>query len=87
MTRESVTLYFRSGSSDKTYQAAIEEKNGGFVVNFAYGRRGATLQTGAKTAAPVPFEKAKKIYDKLIAEKTGKGYTPGPDGTPYAPVA
>ena len=85
MTRESVTLYYCSGSSNKVYQAAIEEKNGeGFVVNFAYGRRGSTLQTGAKTAAPVPFEQAKKIYDKLVAEKTGKGYTPGPDGTPYA---
>ncbi|MGD0091112.1 MAG: WGR domain-containing protein [Planctomycetota bacterium] len=84
MTRESVTLYFREGTSDKVYQTAIEEKDGGFVVSFAYGRRGSTLQTGTKTAAPVDFQTAKKVYDKLIAEKTGKGYTPGADGTPYA---
>jgi bifunctional non-homologous end joining protein LigD len=84
MTKESVTLYYREGTSDKIYSAGMEEKDGGFVVNFAYGRRGSTMQTGTKTAAPVPFEKAKNIYDKLIREKMAKGYTPGPDGTPYA---
>ena len=62
---------------------AIEPSGDGFVVNFAYGRRGSTLTTGTKTASPVPFEQAKKIYDKLVKEKTAKGYTPGEDGTPY----
>ena len=84
MTAENITLYYREGSSDKTYQAAIEPKDGGFVVNFAFGRRGTTLQTGTKTSAPVPFNEAKKIYDKLVKEKTVKGYSPGADGTPYA---
>ena len=37
------TLYYREGSSDKVYQAAIEPAGSQFVVNFAYGRRGATL--------------------------------------------
>ena len=80
---ETITLYYRQGSSDKVYQANIEPKDGGFVVAFAYGRRGATLSTGAKTQAPVPYEEAKRVYDRLIAEKTAKGYTPGADGTPY----
>lgn len=80
---EQTTLYFRQGSSDKVYQTAIEPKAGGYVVTFAYGRRGTVLQTGTKTNAPVPYEDAKRIYDKLIAEKTAKGYTPGADGTPY----
>ncbi|MCY3019409.1 MAG: WGR domain-containing protein [Planctomycetota bacterium] len=84
MTNESTTLYFREGTSDKVYRAVLEEKTGGFVVNFAFGRRGSTMQTGTKTASPVSFEKAKIIYDKLVREKTAKGYTPGPDGTPYA---
>ena len=83
MTKENVTLYYREGSSDKIYQAAIEEAGGGFVVNFAYGRRGSTLNTGTKTQSPVPFEEAKSIYDKLVKSKTSKGYTPGEDGTPY----
>ena len=33
-----VTLYYREGSSDKVYQAAIEPAGDGFVVNFAYGQ-------------------------------------------------
>lgn len=37
---DKVTLYFREGSSDKVYQASIEPTAGGFLVNFAYGRRG-----------------------------------------------
>ena len=82
-TMEQITLYYKEGNSDKIYQASITPKDGGYVVQFAYGRRGTTLQTGTKTQAPVPYEQAKKIYDKLIAEKTAKGYTPGEGGTPY----
>ena len=80
---ENITLYFRQGSSDKIYQAAIEPKGGGFTVNFAYGRRGSTLSTGTKTQSPVSHAEAKAIYEKLVKEKTAKGYTPGADGTPY----
>ena len=80
---ENITLYFRQGSSDKVYQAAIEPKDGGYIVNFAYGRRGSTLSTGTKTQLPVSHDEAKAIFDKLIREKTAKGYTPGADGTPY----
>jgi len=80
---ESITLYFREGSSDKVYQATIEPKDGGHVVKFAYGRRGSTLSTGTKTPTPVPYDQAKAVYDKLVKEKQAKGYTPGEDGTPY----
>ena len=80
---ENVTLYYREGSSDKVYQCAIEQAGERFVVNFAYGRRGATLNTGTKTNVPVDYEDAKRIFDKLVKEKTAKGYTPGKDGTPY----
>jgi bifunctional non-homologous end joining protein LigD len=80
---EQITLYFRQSSSDKVYQASIEPADGGYVVRFAYGRRGTTLQTGTKTNTPVAQDEAKRIYDKLVAEKTAKGYSPGADGTPY----
>ncbi len=80
---ERITLYYREGFSDKTYIAAIEPSGTGFVVNFAFGRRGSTLQTGTKTPVPVDYSTAKKIFDKLVKEKTAKGYTPGRDGTPY----
>jgi bifunctional non-homologous end joining protein LigD len=78
-----VTLYYREGSSDKVYTASIDSSGGGFLVNFAYGRRGSTLQTGCKTAKPVGYAEAKKLFDKLVAEKTAKGYSPGAEGTPY----
>jgi bifunctional non-homologous end joining protein LigD len=80
---EHITLYFREGSSDKIYQAGIQPKDGGFVVHFAYGRRGSALTTGTKTQSPVDYQKAKAIYDKLVREKTAKGYTPGESGTPW----
>lgn len=81
--KESTTLYYRAENSDKVYMASIEETAGGFTVNIAYGRRGSTFQTGSKTSSPVPLEKAKEIYDKLIREKMAKGYSPGESGTPY----
>jgi bifunctional non-homologous end joining protein LigD len=82
-----VALYYREGSSDKVYQAAIEPAGSEFVVNFAYGRRGATLTTGTKTSSPVDYAAAQKIYTKLVSEKKAKGYTEGVDGTPYQHTA
>jgi bifunctional non-homologous end joining protein LigD len=71
-----IELEFREGSSDKVYRAGIEEADGGFVVNFAFGRRGTTLNTGTKTARPVPYGDAAGIYEKLVRSKTAKGYKP-----------
>jgi bifunctional non-homologous end joining protein LigD len=79
----SASLYYREGSSDKEYHARLEAAETGFVVTFAYGRRGAALSTGTKTAAPVEYAKAAAIFDKLVAGKESKGYTRGEDGTPY----
>ena len=79
----STTLYFREGSSDKVYRVAIEPRDGGYVVNTAFGRRGTTLSTGTKTSSPVAMDMAKFIHDKLVREKMAKGYSIGADGTPY----
>ena len=76
---ERITLYCREGSSDKVYQATIQPQGEGFVVNFAYSRRGATMNTGTKTEVPVDYDSAKNIYDKLVREKKAKGYTENPD--------
>jgi bifunctional non-homologous end joining protein LigD len=80
---ENITLYYREGSSDKIYQCSIKPQGDLFVVNFAYGRRGSTLNTGTKTSSPVEYDEAKAIYDKLVQEKKAKGYTEGENGTPY----
>ncbi len=81
---QSASLHFREGPSDKEYRAAIEPNGDGFVVNFAYGRRGGTLNTGTKTPVPVLQAEATKVFDKLIASKVAKGYRPIADtSTPY----
>ena len=85
---QSISLYYREGSSDKVYHVQLHETAGGFVVNFQYGRRGSTLQSGTKTTSPVNRAQAEKIYSKLVVEKKGKGYTEGEAGTPYSdPIA
>lgn len=73
-TLQSASLHFREGNSDKVYHAAIEPKGGGYLVTFAYGRRGNTLNTGSKTTHPVSIHEATKLFDKLIASKLAKGY-------------
>ena len=84
MSEKSVSLYYKDGGSDKVYFAQIEPKDDGFVVNFQYGRRGSTLTAGTKTNSPVSLSEAEKIFDKLVKEKTAKGYSPGEEGTPFA---
>ncbi len=84
------TLYFKNEKSDKIYQVDLCEVTGGmYLVNFRYGRRGKPLREGTKTDQPISLEAAQKIFDKLVAEKTKKGYsssgTPAPTPPP-APV-
>ncbi len=73
-TIQSASLHFLEGNSDKVYHAAIEPKGEGYIVTFAYGRRGNTLATGIKNDTPVPLETATKLFDKLVASKMAKGY-------------
>lgn len=77
------SLYYRNGSSDKEYHVRLEARDVGFVVNYAYGRRGSALSTGTKTNTPVDHAAASRIFDKLVNDKQAKGYTAGLDGTPY----
>jgi bifunctional non-homologous end joining protein LigD len=70
------SLSFKEGGSDKVYYAQVSPEGGGFSVTFSYGRRGSALQHGTKTSGPVAEAEAVKIFDKLVKEKTGKGYRP-----------
>lgn len=83
MKTENITLFYKQDKSDKVYKASLEGANDEFIVNFAYGRRGATLKTGTKTQTAVTYEKAKKIYDKLVLSKASKGYVPDEDSSEY----
>lgn len=77
---EQISLAYKDGGSDKVYHAQIEKVDGGYNVNFQYGKRGATLATGCKTPSPVDLEKANVVFTKLIKEKTAKGYSEGESG-------
>jgi bifunctional non-homologous end joining protein LigD len=80
MSHASTSLYYQEGSSDKVYHVQIEDIGNGYVVNFQYGRRGSSLQSGTKTAIPVSERAASVIYDKLVKEKLAKGYKGGNTG-------
>ena len=80
---KTTSLYYREGASDKEYHVRLEAKDNGFVVNIAFGRRGSTLSTGTKTSAPVYYDAALIVFDRLVREKKAKGYTEGENGTPY----
>jgi predicted DNA-binding WGR domain protein len=67
-------LHFREGNSDKDDEVDLCETDEKFVVNFRYGRRGAGLKEGTKTVAPVSREQAETIFQKLVDEKTKKGW-------------
>lgn len=72
------TLHFQDDKSDKVYEVDLCEVQGGkYVVNFRYGRRGGVLKEGTKTDLPVTLAEAEKIYDKLVASKTKRGYNDG----------
>lgn len=71
---KSTSLYFCQGSSDKEYHLQLIQVNDGYIVNFQYGRKGSSLQSGTKTSSPVSLEAAEKVYGKLLNEKLGKGY-------------
>ena len=73
-TIESIELAYQQGSSDKVYNVQlVEELSGTYRVDFQYGRRGAALTCGSKIA-DASLTAAQKVYAKLVAEKTGKGY-------------
>jgi bifunctional non-homologous end joining protein LigD len=85
-TLETVTLYMREGSADKVYRASLKKDGDDHYVPFEFGRRGSSMQTGDKCAGGASYEKAKATYDKIIKEKKGKGYKPGPDSEEYVPA-
>jgi bifunctional non-homologous end joining protein LigD len=73
MRPEKVELYYQQGSSDKVYHLQLEQENEAWFVQAQWGRRGSALQSDTK-ASNVTYDEARRIYDKLLREKTGKGY-------------
>jgi bifunctional non-homologous end joining protein LigD len=70
---EAIELYFQQGSSDKVYHVQLEGGQEQWSVHAQWGRHGSALQNDVKVNG-VAYEEAKRVYDRLIREKTGKGY-------------
>ena len=87
---KNVVLYYNDlsvgGTSDKEYRTQIVKNGSGYQVTFQFGRRGGTLQSGVKTNEPVTLEEAEAIFDKLVREKTSKGYRENHGETSAAPT-
>lgn len=62
------------GGRNAEYHAKIVAVDDLFQVSVQYGAIGSTLQSTTKPAKPVPLDKAIKEFEKVIKEKTAKGY-------------
>src|SRR5205814_10306774 len=73
MQTERAELYFQQGSSDKVYHLQLENVQDQWSVQSQWGRRGSALQSDVKVSG-TSYEEAKRVYDRILREKTGKGY-------------
>jgi bifunctional non-homologous end joining protein LigD len=73
MQTERAELYFQQGSSDKVYHLQLENVQDQWSVQAQWGRRGSALQSDVKVRSTT-YEEAKRVYDRILREKTGKGY-------------
>ncbi|CAG0942213.1 hypothetical protein ANRL1_00855 [Anaerolineae bacterium] len=78
---ERVRLTYTQPPSNKEYRLELVRSGDGWIVNFAYGRIGSALKTGAKTNAPTDYASARTVYDRQLASKLNEGYiVDGADG-------
>ena len=73
MQPERAELYFQQGSSDKVYHLQLEGAQDQWAVQAQWGRRGSALQSDVKVSG-TSYEEAKRVYDRILREETGKGY-------------
>ena len=81
---QNISLYFRAGSSNKEYHAAIipSALTGAFDVTYRHGPRGCANTCGIKADA-LPLDKADKVFTALVKAKMAKGYVEDQSGAPY----
>jgi bifunctional non-homologous end joining protein LigD len=76
MQTEKAEMHFQQGSSDKVYHLQLENLQGQWSVHAHWGRRGSALQSDVKVSNTTYVE-AKRVYDRILRDKTGKGYQVG----------
>lgn len=68
-TIKTITLFCQDHGSDKAYMLQLDKVDGGYMVYYGNGKRGATLKPKAITSAPVTLEEAEAVYAKKEAAK------------------
>ncbi len=82
---KTTSLYFQENGSDKVYIAnliEVDKASNKYKVVCQFGRRGSTLSETEKTKGEVSYGAADSAYNKVISEKTKKGYQLTSGGTP-----
>lgn len=71
---EEVVLTLRAGGETLAYRVWLEEVCGGWLVLFAEGRVGTTLEVQEERPNPLPRDAALAIMQSLVVAKTKRGY-------------
>ncbi len=66
-------LHYQDERSDKEYELWLYERDDQWHVDYANARRGAAMTRKLK-ASNLTEDEARKVYDKTLKEKLGKGY-------------
>ena len=67
-------MFFQEGSSDKVYNATlVQTPSGAYTLRVEWGKRGSPLKSGTK-ALEVSLEAAEKALEKVVRQKSKKGY-------------
>lgn len=80
---ESISLFKTEGSADKEYHLHLLEMTGGYGVQYANGRRGATMHPKFLNPEPLTREDAQTLYDSRKKSKLKDGYTEDVSGAAY----
>ncbi len=75
--------FFKDERSDKEYVLELSERDGGWVVDTHYGRRGSALKGVPKTVEPLDYDSAKAVYDAEAKARIKKRYVLQDDGQAY----
>lgn len=66
---------YRDDKSKKAYELYLLQRDGGWVVDFGYGRIGGDLKLGTKTKAALAYPVAFQVLGDEVKERMGKQYT------------
>ncbi|MEO0604269.1 MAG: hypothetical protein AAF211_22730, partial [Myxococcota bacterium] len=72
---EASRLVLRGETDERAYEIDLCEVGPDrFVVNFRYGPQGSVLREGSRTPVPVSESEARRVFERLVASRRGKGY-------------